>query len=67
LIRLVGVKLSGLVSGHYQMNLFEDGDKMAKLYNAMDRMKNRFGDNCITRLRSFESGLKNRKLSAFRG
>jgi len=65
LIRLVGVKLSGLVNGHYQMSLFEDGDKMAKLYNAMDRMKNRFGDGCITRLRSFESGLKNRRLSAF--
>jgi len=67
LIRLVGVKLSGLAGGHYQMNLFEESDKMAKLYNAMDHMKNRFGSNCITRLRSFESGLKNRKLSAFRG
>jgi len=58
LIRLVGVKLSGLVSGHYQMNLFEESDKMAGLYKAMDKMKNRFGANCITRLRSFESGLK---------
>ena len=67
LIRLVGVKLSGLVNGHYQMNLFEQSEKMANLYKAMDKMKDRFGGDCVTRLRSFESGLKSRKLSAFRG
>ncbi len=67
LIRLVGVKLSGLVNGHYQMNLFEESDKLANLYKAIDQMKDRFGGDCITRLRSFESGLKSRKLSAFKG
>jgi len=54
LIRLVGVKLSGLANGNYQMNLFEQSEKMANLYNAIDKMKNRFGNNSIARLRSFE-------------
>jgi len=67
LIRLVGVRLSGLVNGHYQMNLFEQSDKMANLYNAIDKMKNRYGNDCIARLRSFESGFRKKGLSAFKG
>jgi len=67
LIRLIGVKLSGLVNGNYQMNLFEQADKMANLYNAIDKMKNRFGNNCVSRLRSFDSNFKNSKISSFKG
>lgn len=49
LIRLIGVKFSGLVGGNYQINLFDDSEKMLSLYNSIDRMRNRFGDNSITR------------------
>jgi DNA polymerase-4 len=42
LLRLVGVKLSGLVRGNQQIDLFEDNIKMIRLYQAMDRMKHRF-------------------------
>ena len=43
LLRLVGVKVSGLTSGHYQISLFEDSEKDVKLLTAMDRIKKRFG------------------------
>src|SRR5690606_24229350 len=36
LIRLVGVKISDLVSGNYQINLFDDTETMLNLYNALD-------------------------------
>ncbi|MGJ5641492.1 DNA polymerase IV [Formosa sp. S-31] len=47
LIRLVGVKLSNLVSGNYQINLFDDTEEMLNLYNAMDKIRNRFGEHSI--------------------
>ena len=42
LLRLIGVKLSGLVRGNQQIDLFQDNIKMIRLYQAMDRMKHRF-------------------------
>ncbi|WP_435138519.1 DNA polymerase IV [Formosa sp. A9] len=47
LIRLVGVKLSNLVTGNYQINLFDDTEEMLNLYNAMDKIRNRFGEHSI--------------------
>lgn len=49
LVRLVGVRFSGLVGGHYQMDLFEDSEEIIKLYQAMDRIRNRFGDRAVIR------------------
>ncbi|PCE64641.1 DNA polymerase IV [Sediminicola luteus] len=49
LIRLVGVRFSGLTGGHYQMSLFEDTSKTANLYQAMDRVRNRFGSRMVMR------------------
>lgn len=49
LLRLVGVKLSGLVQGNHQINLFQDNVKMIRLYQAMDRMKHRFNDPMLIR------------------
>ena len=48
-IRLVGVSFTGLVRGTYQINLFEDTEEMIALYNAMDKIKNRFGYDAVTR------------------
>lgn len=48
MIRLVGVKLSGLVTGNYQINVFDDVT-IINLYQAMDRIKNRFGKNAVRR------------------
>ncbi|HYV95670.1 MAG TPA: DNA polymerase IV [Chitinophagales bacterium] len=49
LIRLVGVKFSHLVGGGYQINLFEDSLEQIQLYQAMDRLKKRFGDDAVMR------------------
>ena len=45
LVRLVGVRFSHLLPGTYQMNLFEDTAEMVNLYQAMDRIRNRYGQN----------------------
>ena len=49
LVRLVGVKFSHLVSGGHQINLFEDSDKIISLYQAMDKMRERYGDRAVIR------------------
>lgn len=48
-LRLIGVKFSGLVHGQHQMNLFEDTEELMNLYQAMDRMKRRFGSGAVCR------------------
>lgn len=48
-LRLVGVRFSKLVRGSYQINLFEDTQEMMSLYQAMDKIKNRFGSNAVMR------------------
>lgn len=52
-LRMVGVRFSKLVRGSYQINLFEDTQEMMSLYQAMDRIKNRFGANAVMRCSSF--------------
>ncbi len=49
LIRLIGVRLSNLVSGSYQIRLFEDSEKIIKLYQAMDKVRNKYGKNSLVR------------------
>ncbi|NOY51301.1 MAG: DNA polymerase IV [Chlorobi bacterium] len=47
LIRLIGVRLSNLVVGHQQLNMFEDSHEMINLYQAMDDIRLRYGKNAI--------------------
>jgi len=49
LVRLVGIRFSHLVSGNYQINLFEDTIEALNLYQAMDTVRKRFGDRCVFR------------------
>jgi len=49
LIRLIGVRFSHLVGGTYQMRLFEDSEKLIKLYQSMDSIRNRFGQQAVKR------------------
>jgi len=49
LIRLVGVKLTRLISGNQQINLFEDSLELIHLYQAMDKIRKRFGDKAVFR------------------
>jgi DNA polymerase IV len=52
-IRLVGVKFTGLVHGCHQMNLFEDTEELMNLYQAMDKIKLRFGNMSVGRASGF--------------
>ena len=47
MIRLVGVRLSDLVSGMPQLNLFDDNIELTQLYAAMDKIKRRFGEQSV--------------------
>ncbi|MBN2745910.1 MAG: DNA polymerase IV [Bacteroidales bacterium] len=49
LVRLIGVKFSELISGVQQLNMFEDSDEMVNLYQAMDRIRIRFGAKAVRR------------------
>ena len=53
-LRLIGLRFTNLVHGTYQMNLFEDSEELMNLYQAMDRMKNRFGENALGRASGFK-------------
>ena len=58
LIRWVGIRLSHLVQGHPQINLFEDSTQMVSLYQAIDRLKNRYGDKAVIRAVGSEKSYK---------
>jgi DNA polymerase-4 len=49
LIRLVGVRLSGLVNGNYQISLFDDTEESINLYEAIDRIKHKHGSEKLMR------------------
>jgi len=60
-LRLIGVRFSGLVRGTYQIDLFQDTEEMLALYQAMDRMKTRYGFDAVMRCAgaSFKPNNKN--------
>ncbi|OJW18343.1 DNA polymerase IV [Mucilaginibacter sp. 44-25] len=57
-IRLIGVRLSNLCSGSYQINLFEDNEERIRLYQAMDNINFRFGDKTVCRASGMEIGAR---------
>lgn len=48
-VRLIGVKLSHLIKGEYQMDLFAEKNENLKLYQALDEIRNRFGEKSVLR------------------
>jgi DNA polymerase-4 len=55
LVRLIGVRYSSLVSGFHQLNLFDESLDYASLYNALDRIRLRFGDRSVMRAVGMEA------------
>jgi DNA polymerase IV len=49
LIRLVGIRLTDLIPGNYQIRLYEDTEEMIHLYQAIDSVKKRFGEKLLMR------------------
>jgi DNA polymerase-4 len=49
LVRLIGIRFSELVGGGHQISLFEDSEEQMRLYQAMDKMRLRYGDRSVIR------------------
>jgi DNA polymerase-4 len=47
LIRLIGVRFTDLIPGNYQIDMFDDKQENIKLYQAIDSIKNRFGESYV--------------------
>jgi DNA polymerase-4 len=47
LIRLIGVRFTDLIPGNYQIDMFDDKQETIKLYQAIDSIKNRFGETYV--------------------
>ncbi|PTQ93592.1 DNA polymerase-4 [Mucilaginibacter yixingensis] len=58
-VRLIGVRLSDLCPGSYQINLFEDNEERIRLYQAMDKINFKFGDKTVCRAAGMEIGTRN--------
>lgn len=61
LIRLIGIRFTDLVYGVQQLNLFEDTPEMINLYQAMDKVRLRFGSQAIKRASSLVTSDENLK------
>ena len=49
LVRLLGLKLSGLVGGLQQIDMFENPEEMINLHKAMDNIRIRYGAKAVRR------------------
>jgi DNA polymerase-4 len=67
LVRLIGIKCSKLIGGTYQYNLFEDNTKYYNLYNAMDSLRNRYGERSIIKASGLGAKTIGRMDSPFNG
>lgn len=65
LVRLIGVRFSHLIQGTYQFDLFDDKTEQIQLYEAMDKMRKRFGTDAV--LRAAGVGIKQRDFNPFNG
>ena len=66
-VRLIGVKFSHLAGGNYQINLFDDNESAIQLYQAIDRMRLRFGDRSVIRASSLGAKTIGRIENPFNG
>jgi DNA polymerase-4 len=55
LVRLIGVKFSHLVEGGQQINLFEDNEQFINLTEAIDKMRERYGDRAVVNAAGMEA------------
>jgi DNA polymerase-4 len=65
LIRLIGVRFSHLIQGNYQFDLFDDTAEQLSLYQAMDKLRKRFGRDAVQRAAGME--IKHSDFNPFNG
>jgi len=63
LIRLIGVRFSHLIQGTYQFDLFDDTIEQLQLYQAMDKLRKRFGKEAVQRAAGM--GIKHNDFNPF--
>lgn len=66
-VRLIGVRFSHLAGGNYQINLFDDNESAIQLYQAIDKIRLRFGDRSILRASSLGAKTIGRIENPFNG
>jgi DNA polymerase-4 len=49
LIRLLGIRFTRLIPGNYQIKLYEDTQEMIRLYQSIDHIKKRYGEQSLMR------------------
>lgn len=64
LVRLIGVRFSHLIQGTYQFDLFDDKTEQLQLYQAMDKMRKRFGIKAV--LSAAGLGIKHHDFNPFK-
>lgn len=67
LVRLVGIRLSDLVNGHHQMQLFDDNNRLADLYKAMDQIRIRYGEQAVVRAVNMNAKGISQRFNPFNG
>jgi DNA polymerase-4 len=67
LVRLVGVKMTDIVSGNYQINLFDDTEELLNLYKAMDGVREKYGELSVMRASSIGAKTIGRFQNPFNG
>ena len=68
LLRLVGVRLSGLVHGNHQISLFDDTAESINLYQAIDHIKHKHGVEKLIRATTIDVNKRVRmELNMFKG
>ena len=65
MIRLIGIRFSHLIQGTYQFDLFNDTTEQVQLYQAMDKLRRRFGDEAVMRAAGLD--LNKRDTNLFNG
>jgi DNA polymerase-4 len=55
LVRLIGVRFSSLVGGAHQLQLFDQELAYPALYQALDRIRLRYGDRAVLRAIGLEA------------
>lgn len=55
MIRLVGVRVSGLINGFEQMGLFDQNNETLRLYQHLDQIRNRYGQHAVFRACGIEA------------
>src|SRR5690606_13685717 len=64
-VRLIGVRLGKLSDGVYQASLFDNPERNQKLYQALDKLNQRYGAKTISRAATM--GIVTRDFNPFSG